>query len=146
MQLHSPLAWLRWIGRNAKRLLITVIGFTVLGAGIAMLALPGPGIVVILLGLAILATEFAWAERALDQAASRAAGAAKQVSDSRAGRYAMMLSGLGLLVGGAIVLVFVERFRWSGIGLLIAGLCGIATLLPRVQTWLDATTSKSGSR
>ena len=32
-------------------------------AGFAMLVLPGPGIIVIILGLAILATEFAWAER-----------------------------------------------------------------------------------
>ena len=36
-------------------------------AGIAMLALPGPGWLTIAAGLAILATEFVWARRALDQ-------------------------------------------------------------------------------
>lgn len=42
-------------------------GFIVLGAGIAMLVLPGPGLLVIALGLAMLALEFAWAERLLEQ-------------------------------------------------------------------------------
>ena len=36
-------------------------------AGIAMLALPGPGWVTIFGGLALLATEFAWARRLLDR-------------------------------------------------------------------------------
>ena len=42
-RLHSPIQWLRWIGRSAKRLAVFVLGVVVLGAGIAMLALPGPG-------------------------------------------------------------------------------------------------------
>ena len=50
---------------QAKRLVIIVIGFTVLGAGIAMIVLPGPAIVVIPIGLAILATEFIWAKKLL---------------------------------------------------------------------------------
>jgi hypothetical protein len=40
-----------------------------------MLVTPGPGIVVILIGLAILATEWAWAERALDRAKQTGSGA-----------------------------------------------------------------------
>lgn len=50
---------------QAKRLVIIVIGFTVLAAGIAMIALPGPAILVIPIGLAILATEFIWAKKLL---------------------------------------------------------------------------------
>ena len=50
---------------QAKRLVITVIGFTILAAGIAMIVLPGPAIVVIPVGLAILATEFIWARKLL---------------------------------------------------------------------------------
>ena len=84
--LHSPLQWLRWISRTAKRLAVLLIGASILGAGVAMLALPGPGIVVILVGLAVLATEFAWAERALDRAAGTAAAAAGRVAGNRAGR------------------------------------------------------------
>jgi uncharacterized protein (TIGR02611 family) len=50
---------------QAKRLTVIVIGFTVLAAGIAMIVFPGPAIVVIPIGLAILATEFIWARKLL---------------------------------------------------------------------------------
>jgi len=55
------------IFRQAKRLIILVIGSTVLLIGIALLVLPGPAFVVIPVGLAILATEFAWARRLLQR-------------------------------------------------------------------------------
>ena len=45
----------------------TITGFALLGAGIAMLALPGPGALTIAAGLAMLATEFDWARRLLNQ-------------------------------------------------------------------------------
>lgn len=47
--------------RLAKRIVIAVIGGTILLGGIIMLITPGPGVVSILLGLAILAAEFTWA-------------------------------------------------------------------------------------
>jgi uncharacterized protein (TIGR02611 family) len=49
--------------KQAKRLITIVIGFTVLLGGAAMLFLPGPGIVTIIIGLAILGTEFVWARK-----------------------------------------------------------------------------------
>lgn len=49
--------------RQARRVVTIVIGFTVLLLGVVMLALPGPGMVTIVLGLAILGTEFIWAKR-----------------------------------------------------------------------------------
>jgi tellurite resistance protein TerC len=45
----------------ARRIAITVAGFTVLGIGIAMIVLPGPAFVVIPVGLGILGLEYAWA-------------------------------------------------------------------------------------
>ena len=45
-----------------------VAGLVILAAGIAMLALPGPALVVIPIGLAVLALEFAWAEHLLERA------------------------------------------------------------------------------
>jgi len=51
--------------RRIKRIFIAVIGFTVLLIGIAMIVLPGPAVLVIPVGLAILATEFVWARRLL---------------------------------------------------------------------------------
>lgn len=48
---------------QAKRLVKVVIGFTVLLLGCIMLVTPGPGVVTIVLGLAILGTEFVWARK-----------------------------------------------------------------------------------
>lgn len=49
--------------RWARRIAIAVVGGTVLVLGFAMIVLPGPAIVVIPAGLAILGLEFAWARR-----------------------------------------------------------------------------------
>ena len=50
---------------QVKRLIVAVIGFSVLAIGIAMIVLPGPAFIVIPLGLFILATEFVWAKKLL---------------------------------------------------------------------------------
>jgi tellurite resistance protein TerC len=49
--------------RRARRIAIAVVGGSVVVLGIAMLVLPGPAIIVIPAGLAILGLEFAWARR-----------------------------------------------------------------------------------
>jgi hypothetical protein len=51
--------------RLARKIVVAVIGATVLALGLALIVLPGPAIVAIPLGLAILATEFLWARRLL---------------------------------------------------------------------------------
>jgi len=48
-----------------RKLAVAVAGFSVVAAGIALIVLPGPAVVVIPLGLAILAREFPWAARLL---------------------------------------------------------------------------------
>lgn len=53
---------------SVKRVLISVLGGTILLFGIVLLVLPGPAFLVIPLGLAILATEFVWARRWLKRA------------------------------------------------------------------------------
>jgi Putative transmembrane protein (PGPGW) len=47
----------------ARRVIVSVVGVTILLIGIALLILPGLAFVVIPVGLAILATEYAWARR-----------------------------------------------------------------------------------
>lgn len=42
-------------------------GFTLLGAGTAMLVLPGPGILTILGGLTVLSRDLPWAQRLTDR-------------------------------------------------------------------------------
>jgi len=56
-----------------KKFFVALIGGTVLLLGLAMLVLPGPGLLVIPAGLAILATEFVWARRAWRKAKGAAA-------------------------------------------------------------------------
>jgi len=51
--------------RHARRVIVAVVGITILAIGIAMIVLPGPAVVVIPIGLGILATEFVWAQRLL---------------------------------------------------------------------------------
>jgi tellurite resistance protein TerC len=68
--------------RLARRIVITVVGFTVLAIGIAMIALPGPAFIVIPVGLGILGLEFAWARRWLKKAKEKAEAVARTVTKS----------------------------------------------------------------
>ena len=47
--------------RTARRIAVLTVGSTVVLLGIIMLVTPGPGLLVIPIGLAILGAEFAWA-------------------------------------------------------------------------------------
>src|SRR4051812_36957279 len=51
--------------RTLRKLFVAIIGGTVVLIGVALIVLPGPAFIVIPAGLAILASEFAWARRAI---------------------------------------------------------------------------------
>ena len=70
---------IRFIGRSGKRIAVSVAGITLLVLGIAMMVLPVPGILFIIAGLAVLATEYVWAERALNFAKLKAEQAKNKV-------------------------------------------------------------------
>lgn len=53
------------------RIVVAIVGLAVLGVGIVAIPYPGPGWAIVFLGLAILATEFAWAHRLLGHARTR---------------------------------------------------------------------------
>ncbi len=57
-----------WAYRVVRRVVIAVIGGTIVLLGIAMLVLPGPGLLTIIAGLAVLGIEFAFARRWLARA------------------------------------------------------------------------------
>ncbi|MHB1165666.1 MAG: PGPGW domain-containing protein [Candidatus Nanopelagicales bacterium] len=69
---------LRWAGA-------AVVGGACALAGLVLLVLPGPGIPLLVVGLLILATEFAWAEALLQRLKRRSVAVASAVSD-RIGR------------------------------------------------------------
>lgn len=70
---------LSWIGRNAKRMAVAVLGCVLVVGGVVLLVLPGPGLLLIVAGLAVLATEFVWAQAALAAAKRRAGQAGNAV-------------------------------------------------------------------
>ena len=59
---------LKGIPGPLRKPIVGVIGGTVVLIGVAMMVLPGPAFIVIPVGLGILATEFAWARRAVRRA------------------------------------------------------------------------------
>ena len=69
----------RFIGRSSKRIAVTVVGGALVLLGLAMLVLPGPGIVVVVLGFAVLGTEYVWAASALERT-KQVAGKAGEVA------------------------------------------------------------------
>ncbi len=64
-----------------RRVIVSVVGATILLIGIALLVLPGPAFIVIPIGLGILATEYAWARRWLKKARQIAIDARQVASD-----------------------------------------------------------------
>ncbi|MDP3892270.1 PGPGW domain-containing protein, partial [Nocardioides sp.] len=66
--------------KTAKRIGVEAVGWVLVVVGIAALVLPGPGLLMIFGGLAILSQQYEWAERRLDPIKYRALkGAAESV-------------------------------------------------------------------
>lgn len=57
--------------KQVKRIVVAVIGFTILAIGILLIVFPGPAFIVIPIGLSILATEFVWAKKLLEKVKKR---------------------------------------------------------------------------
>ncbi len=71
-------------------------GLIVLLAGLVMIVVPGPALVVIPIGLAMLSLQFAWAENLLERALERA---------TDAGEAAKGLSGRQRILGGVAIVL-----------------------------------------
>ncbi|MEY4165496.1 MAG: hypothetical protein RL419_1338 [Actinomycetota bacterium] len=139
--LHSVTDQLRWIARNTRRLVVTLVGFSILGAGLAMLVLPGPGIIVVLFGFAVLAREFTWAERALDKTATSAASATTKVTATKVGKLTLAASALSMIIGGGVVMFIYSEQKIVGASVTFAGIIALSTVLPAVQRWLNRKVS-----
>lgn len=63
--------------RSSRRIAVSLVGAALLVAGLAMMVLPGPGLLVIVAGFAVLGTEYAWAAAALERTKRTAAQAGK---------------------------------------------------------------------
>lgn len=72
---RRPRALHHVVGMAARRVVVTAIGCAVLAAGVVMMITPGPGLLVLAGGLAILGTEYDWAQRALVEVRRRSRAA-----------------------------------------------------------------------
>ncbi|XRQ14213.1 TIGR02611 family protein [Actinomadura welshii] len=102
---------------TAWRAGVFATGSAVLIGGLIMMVTPGPGLVGIVVGLAILATEFAWAQRALHRAKAAADRAKEQAFDPRRRRRNLILGTTATLLAaaalGAYLAVYGLKLPWA---------------------------------
>jgi uncharacterized protein (TIGR02611 family) len=92
-----------------KRVFVGVAGGFVTLVGVVALVAPGPGWLIIFTGLGILATEFAWAARALTKAkgiASRAATSARIKKEHQ-----LILLAVGTFISLVLLVIYYEYLR-----------------------------------
>jgi uncharacterized protein (TIGR02611 family) len=94
----------RHLERNRLvRIGFAVFGFLVVLAGLAMLVLPGPGLLVIAIGLGILALEFAWAERLLERTVDKMEDAAETVRRASVAQQLALAAATAAFAVGVVV-------------------------------------------
>ncbi|MFF4233400.1 TIGR02611 family protein [Streptomyces sp. NPDC001820] len=89
---------------------IFIVGLGVVGAGIVMLPLPGPGWLVIFGGMAIWATEFVWAQLVLRWTKRKVTEAAQRALDPRVRRRNIILTTVGLVIIAVLVGIYLWKF------------------------------------
>lgn len=95
---------------TAWRVGVFTLGSTLALAGVIMFVIPGPGFATVILGLVVLATEFAWASRALDPVKAAAQRAVESAKDPYRRRLALLGAGvLGILAAGVLAW-YLNRF------------------------------------
>jgi uncharacterized protein (TIGR02611 family) len=124
--------------RHIRRGVVTLVGLAVVGLGIALLPLPGPGFLVIAAGFAILATEYEWAERWLDRVRDRALQAAEQATKNWWSATITLLSALGMLAVGVFIVVNTPDVKFvnkgTGVGVIIGAVAALATAIYALRT------------
>ena len=118
--------------RAARRVLVTVLGAAVLAFGIVLLALPGPGVLVIALGFFILSSEYDWARRRFETARRKAAELAQQAVAKPWSTAVSILASLGLIAlgvaEGTVPALPFSSWRTGG-SLIFGGVAALATIL-----------------
>ncbi|MFB7516649.1 TIGR02611 family protein [Streptomyces sp. NPDC056144] len=89
---------------------VFIVGLAVVGAGVVMLPLPGPGWLVIFGGMAIWATEFVWAQLVLRWTKRKVTEAAQRALDPKVRRRNIILTTVGLVIIGALLGVYLWKF------------------------------------
>lgn len=107
-------------GRTRRLLwqtMVVAVGASLILAGVAMLVLPGPGWAAIILGMVVLASEYAWAHRALQPVRRVADRAAQAALDPERRRRNLVLAGFAALIAAAAIAWYVSVYGVSLDGL-----------------------------
>lgn len=92
---------------------VFIVGSAILAAGLVMFVTPGPGWAAVFVGLAVLATEFVWAERLLDWAKHQAGRAKDRALDPRVRRRNKWLAAVLLVLSAAGGAWYLSRYGLS---------------------------------
>ncbi len=131
----------------ARRTALEVLGWTLVAAGIAMLALPGPGLLTVVAGLMVLSQQYEWARRQLVPIKVQAYRAAKEGVETWPRIIASALAALTVMGVGVLVIVrppapgwFPLDERWwlpggpfGGVSIIVSGLIGLGLLAYSVR-------------
>ncbi|PKV91540.1 putative transmembrane protein PGPGW [Amycolatopsis echigonensis] len=101
------------LGKPVRRVLFSVVGGALVIVGVVLLVLPGPGLLLVLAGLLVLASEFPALRRFVGPVRTRAMQAAEDSVSSPLRIGGSVLAGLALLAAG-IVWGTVRSLPFSG--------------------------------
>jgi uncharacterized protein (TIGR02611 family) len=120
--------------RTVKKSAATILGAALLAVGLAMMILPGPGILVIVAGLAVLATEYMWARSLLDRARTQAEKVQAAAVANRWRTAGTVAFAVGMLaLGIAMLVVDLDLPFWGG---LTGGVLIVTALVLLTTTYL----------
>jgi uncharacterized protein (TIGR02611 family) len=95
---------MHFLVKHGKRVLVEGLGWLLVVVGIAAIILPGPGLLIFFCGMALLATQYEWAERRLEPVRRAAFKGARQSVETRTNIvvtiiFALVLVALGIVWG-----------------------------------------------
>ncbi|WP_435769108.1 PGPGW domain-containing protein [Nocardioides sp. SYSU DS0651] len=128
---------------TAKRLALEILGWVLLVAGLAAMVLPGPGLILLFAGLAVLSQQYTWAERWLEPVQLRALRGAAEGVETWPRIIMSTVFALGIGVFGVVWIVrpdvpswwpVADRWWlfggvWTGVTLLISSVIALALLV-----------------
>jgi len=134
---------------RAKRIALEVIGWTLVLVGIAALVLPGPGLLALAGGLAILSQQYDWAERRMRPVERQAKKAAAESVQSLSRIFLSLTLVAGLFAMGTLWIVQPEAPSWwpldeswwliggwpTGVTLIASSLIALAMIVYSIRTY-----------
>ena len=132
-----------------RRIVVTILGVALVVVGVLLLVLPGPGLLLVLAGLIVLANEYPWAQRYVAPVRRQAIAAAQFSVASRLRIAWTAVVGLALVVAGVVWMV-VPSLPFGGVGtgssLVLSGVILLGLLAYSAWRWGGTRNAAPGRR